>query len=61
LILLGRHSVAWATPPALFALVIFQRGSHVFAQGHLRLQSSYLCVLCSRDDKHTYHHTQFIG
>jgi hypothetical protein len=27
-LLLGRHFTAWATPPPLFALVIFETGSH---------------------------------
>jgi hypothetical protein len=30
--LLGRQSAIWAMPPALFALVIFQRGSCFYAQ-----------------------------
>jgi hypothetical protein len=36
----GRHLNAWATPPDLFALVIFQIGSHVYAWdslGHVLL------------------------
>jgi hypothetical protein len=33
LCLLGRRSISRATPPAFFALVIFQVGSLIFAQG----------------------------
>jgi hypothetical protein len=55
--LLGRHSTASATPPALFALVIFWIGSH----SHLcpswpGLWSSYLCLLRSWVTG-LYHHT----
>jgi hypothetical protein len=34
--LLGRHSITWATPPALFALVILEMGK-LFAQADLYL------------------------
>jgi hypothetical protein len=31
----GKTSITWATPPALFALVIFEIASHVYAQASL--------------------------
>jgi hypothetical protein len=37
--LLGRCSITWAMPSAIFALVIFQIESQTFAQAALRLQS----------------------
>jgi hypothetical protein len=33
--LVGKHFTTWVTPPALFALVTFQIGSHIFLGGHL--------------------------
>jgi hypothetical protein len=40
-----------ATPSALFALVIFQLGSHIFAQGWTGPESSYLCFPHSSGDR----------
>jgi hypothetical protein len=33
--LLGRHTTSSVVPPALFALAIFQIGSHIYAQASL--------------------------
>jgi hypothetical protein len=51
--LLGRHSITWVMPPALFPLVIFEISCH-FLSG---LWSFYLPFLYSYDDK-MYHCTQ---
>jgi hypothetical protein len=32
-VILDKHTTVWATPPALFALVIFRAGSRAFARG----------------------------
>jgi hypothetical protein len=40
---------------SLFALVIFQLESCVFAWASLRLRSSYLCLPCSWDHRQYYH------
>jgi hypothetical protein len=39
-------------PQALFALIIFQIGSHTFAQVGLRQQASDLHLLCNWDNRH---------
>jgi hypothetical protein len=53
--LLGRHSITWVTPPALFALVTFQVGSHILLRVSLRFQSSYLGLLYIWDERHVHH------
>jgi hypothetical protein len=40
-------STTWATPPAFFALVVFQVGSHIFCVSWPGLQFSYLYLLHS--------------
>jgi hypothetical protein len=47
--LLGRH---WTTPPALFVSIIFKI-SHL-CPGQPEPCSSYLCILCSKDDSLCY-------
>jgi hypothetical protein len=50
--LLGRCSATWAMPLALFCCNYFS-DSLLFMHGaDLRLCSSYLCLLCSRDRRH---------
>jgi hypothetical protein len=46
-------------PPALFALVIFGIGSHIFVWGQPGLQSSHLCLLLNvAGIIDRYHHAQ---
>jgi hypothetical protein len=40
----GAHSTTWATPPALFVLVFFQKESCAFCLASLRLQAFYPCL-----------------
>jgi hypothetical protein len=46
---LARQVLYVSHSPALFALDIFQIGSHTFSQASLGLWSSYLCLLSSWD------------
>jgi hypothetical protein len=55
--LLGRFSAAWATPPALFALVILEIGSLHFCPGQPRLQSSYFKLPTIARRTSAGHHT----
>jgi hypothetical protein len=48
-------------PPVLFALGIFQIGSCIYVWAGLDHNSSYLCFLCSWDDRHTPPSPAFIG
>jgi hypothetical protein len=67
-VLLGRHCTLWATPPACFALLIFQTGP-VFKPRPAELQSSYwpawaailFTLLHSWDDRHVPLCPAFIG
>jgi hypothetical protein len=52
LCLLGKYSTIWTMLPALFALGSFSDSFSLFAWAGLRLQSSYLCLLCSWDLRH---------
>jgi hypothetical protein len=58
LYLIDRWPTIWATPPALYALFIFQIGPHVLARGQPQTmaQSSYLCLLTGMS-----HYSQLVG
>jgi hypothetical protein len=49
---LYKSSTTWATPSALFTVILFQRPSHAFAQDGLELLPSYLCFPCSWDHRY---------
>jgi hypothetical protein len=51
--LLGRCTIAWATPPALFALVIFETESHIFALADPSVYAFCIAVITS-----THYHFQ---
>jgi hypothetical protein len=49
--LLDKYFTTWTTPSAIFYLVFFEIGSHIYAQAWPGMQSSYLHFLYSWDDK----------
>jgi hypothetical protein len=49
--LVGKHSTNWTMPPALFAVVIFLVGFHIFTLAGLDLSPPNYVSCVNRDDK----------
>jgi hypothetical protein len=57
--LLGRNSTTWASPSALFALVIFEIASCIYARAGWSPDPP-ICTGCTAGMTGAHHHTQFI-